>query len=364
MKYIILIKANSIRLGLMCVVMFFLSSCDTKPIDSKVRAYNKIFWVDDDRIITVVESDKSCLMLPSKVKQFQMQILAFNTRNGEISWYGSPRVAEMCYANGNISYRRGGIKDGFCLDEYTDFYGMYGQEEKITYSASRIDNRFDDFNCKLQPIEKEALPRRLVEGHGWILGSEPGLIYNKEWPPIQNDEHHNYPIAIYPELDGQAIYIDNSEFKNWIEQGYQVLVLRYEKFKNAYLLGLYPARAFKFGEAPHGHNQFWWLYPDGRLEDIIKFEWQGDDFLSTVGMDLIPTKAGLFLTGGIGDPFQRYKNGLYKQTPDGSFKLILQGEIKDYVLSPNGCKLAFARNPHITDIYEVFYVQAIDLCNL
>ncbi|MDP1614617.1 MAG: hypothetical protein Q8L68_02360, partial [Methylococcales bacterium] len=370
-KHPSLIKLYCFRFGLICSVTFLLPSCDTKPLDSKVRisqVHEKIFWIDDDRILTVAGNGKSC-QHPSHGMQPQTQILEFNTRNNDVSWYGSPRVGKMCYSNGNIGYMKGEFKDGLCVDGYTDFYGTYGQEEKIKYLDSSYSNTFDDFNCTLQPRENahnnyNALPRKLVEGHGWILGSEPGLIYKENSPQIQRYEHPTYPIAIYPELDGPPIYIDTSEFKPWIGQGYQVFVLRYEKFKNAYLLGLHGPNPLKPHETPSGHGQFWWLYPDGRLETIIKFEWQRDDFLNTVGLDLIPTKAGVFLVGGIGDPGLRYKNGLYKQTPEGDFKIIVQGEIKKFALSPNGCKLAFARNAHITDNYDEFYLQAIDLCKL
>lgn len=367
MNYLSLVKTRCIRFGLMCAATLLLSSCDTKPLDSKIRisqVHDRIFWIDDDRILTVAAGPTYC-QHPSHP---QAQILEFNIRKNEVSWYGSPRVSNLCYSNGNIGYTKGQIKDGVCLNEHTDFYGTYGQEEKIKYFDSGYSNIFDDFNCKLQPRENvhdnNALPRKLVEGHGWILGSEPGLIYKENNPQTQHHEHPIYPIAIYPELDGPSIYIDTGEFKPWIEQDYQVFVLRYEKFKDAYLLGLHGQNPVKPHEAPSGHGQFWWLYPDGRLETIIKFEWQRDDFLSTAGLDLIPTKAGVFLVGGVGDPGLRYKNGLYQQTPEGDFKLIVQGEIKKFALSPNGCNLAFARNAHITDNYDEFYLQAIDLCKL
>ncbi|MDO9103626.1 MAG: hypothetical protein Q7U57_01560 [Methylovulum sp.] len=371
MKYLSLIKTFCIRFGMIGIVTFFLSACDIKPLDSKIRTsqvHTRIFWIDNDRILTVAGNGNYC-QHPSHGKQPQTQILEFDIRNNEVSWYGSPRISNICYSNGNIRYSKAQIKDGVCLNEHTDFYGTYGQEEKVTYLAPSDGNTFDDFDCKLQPREKtynsyKALPRKLAEGHGWILGSEPGLIYMEGSLQIQHFEHPTYPIAIFPELDSPSIYIDTSEFKPWIEQDYQVFLLRYEKFKNAYLLGLQGQNPLKPRETPNGHGQFWWLYPDGRLETIIKFEWQKDDFLNTVGLDLIPTKAGLFLVGGIGDPNLRYKNGLYKQTPEGDFKIIVQGEIKKFVLSPDGCKLAFARNTHTTIHYDEFYLQAIDLCKI
>jgi len=349
----------------MCVLTFLLSACDTKIVDSKIRtsqAFTKIFWIDDDRVLTVAGNGNYC-QHPSHGKQPQTQILEFDTRKNEVSWYGSPRISDLCYANGNIRYKQSFIEDGVCLNESSDFYGSYGQEEPINF----LDNTFDNFNCKLEPREnayehKNVLSHRLVKGHGWILGSELDLIYQEDSLQMRDYQRPIYPIAIYPEQDGPSIYIDTNEFKPWTEQGYQVFLLRYEKFKNAYLLGLHGKNPMKPYERPSGHSQFWWLYPDGRLETIIKFDWQHDDFLSNVGLDLIPTKAGLFLVGGVGDPDLRYKNGLYKQMPEGDFKIIVQGEIKKFALSPNGCKLAFARNTHTTINYDEFYLQAIDLC--
>jgi len=248
-----------------------------------------------------------------------------------------------------------------------------------------VDETIDYFNCSWQPNERplgiierwpEALPRKLVEGHGWILGAEIGLIYNEDDDTLNTQlrkaEHPNYPIAIYPEINSSPIHIDTNEFKPWIEQGYHALILRYEKYKDAYLLGLYDSHAIGSNEN-NRHGQFWWLYPDGRLETIISFDYnrletiitfdpKGGDFFSTIGLDLIPTKSGLFLVGGVGDPGLRYKNGLYKQTPKGDFELVVRGEIKKFALSPNGCKLAFGINPRPDINLGVYYLQAIDLC--
>jgi hypothetical protein len=373
MQYLSLIK-TSFRFASICVLAFLVPSCDKKTFDSKIRfnpSINRIFWLDDDRVLTTAGNGETCQSTQSGVQDL-MQILEFDTRKDSVSWYGSPRAFRLCYANGNISFERYQSANGTCLNVGTYFSGPYGQEKDI--GSLHADKVIDYFNCSLQPNEKpsgviekrpEALPRKLVEGHGWILGTEIGLIYDEDNTTfntqLRDTEHPNYPIAIYPEINSSPIHIDTNEFKPWIEQGYHALILRYEKYKDAYLLGLYNSRAIASNEN-NRHGQFWWLYPDGRLETIINFESKGDDFFSTVGLDLIPTKAGLFVVGGVGDPNLRYKNGLYKQTPKGDFELVVRGEIKRFALSPNGCKLAFGINPRPDINLGVYYLQAIDLC--
>jgi len=149
-----------------------------------------------------------------------------------------------------------------------------------------------------------------------------------------------YPVAIHSQAEqDQATKIDTSSFRPWLDQKYKVRLLRYEAFKNAYLLALND-----IGGTGRNNGGLWWLYPDGRLERILVYGREGN-WKSARYYNAIPTKTTFLLVGTETHPFD--KSGLYRQVAGGELELADKGWAAGgaFSLSPDGCKLAYGIDP-------------------
>jgi hypothetical protein len=165
-------------------------------------------------------------------------------------------------------------------------------------------------NCRpiddLEIIEKRKTRRLtlLLDRHGYLdLG------------PLQESSTSKEFITLYRAGNKQGISVPIQA--QWINQ------LRYFQFKDAYML---------YGIK--GGNQFWWLYPDGKVEKVSP-------------LSGYPTRQGL--VGGWGkiksdkDPGSI---GVYLWSDKETIKLIA-GHSKDITISPDGCKLVFIHFPYL-----------------
>jgi hypothetical protein len=294
---------------------------------------------------------------PDSYKQPLNQIALFDTQTRQMSWYGEKGIHGLCYANGNVSYAQRKVTDGLCQkDEWSYLRGKFGEEKALPGVALDVFSCLPETEVRANPtwlVEAEKTSRRselssrtwldeankppgrifkpLKPEHGWLefVGGDRGF-FDQAW----------YPVAIHqPGKEDKGIPINPDVFQPWLDQGYVVRLLRYEAFKNAYLLGLDDTR----GAGDDKTGKLWWLYPDSRIEEIVTYG-REKDWKSARYNTLIPSKTSLFLIGTETHP--QGKSGLYHEV-SGRMALVTPGHVawSAGALSPDGCKLAFGIDP-------------------
>ena len=122
---------------------------------------------------------------------------------------------------------------------------------------------------------------------------------------------------------------------------------RYHGHQNAYLVyGRYfdESKAVKRGDYENAPPQLlWWLYPDGRVEEIHR---QAGPWYAGGSLAIRSTKAGLFLAflGGMTSSRNPGHQGGYLVSESSVVKVI-DGPTNSPVVSPDGCKVAFTHAP-------------------
>ena len=319
--------------------------------------YPVIRWMDNQRVIFLAASGQTCDRKdkPDSYKQPLNRIAIFDTRTRQLSWHGDVGVNGLCYADGNIAYARRLVSNGLCpKDDWIYLRGRFGEEKEQQPTTS-----VNTYSC-LPEAEKNTAPawlesakksgrvfRPLKPEHGWLeMGYADAF-----------DSHHQrtYPLAIHPPGSEDKPYpIDQSQFRPWFEKAYSLHLLRYEPFKNAYLL------AAPNGMDGHKEGALWWMYPDGRLEEFLKFKQQGE-WNGVSYRNLIPTARDMLIVATKTPPQQNW--GLYRVTAENRLEIVVKGwaEGGGKAVSPDGCKVAFGIDPrgYPNSRYQL---QIVDVC--
>lgn len=107
----------------------------------------------------------------------------------------------------------------------------------------------------------------------------------------------------------------------------------------------------------------WWLYPDGRIEEIVTYRRTEEDWPFANVEYVVPTKAGIFFGGGERTLTNRVgESGIYKMTSKAPQRVVA-GRVTPMVLSPDGCKLAYGNDDR--PLYEGvkhYKLQIVDVC--
>ncbi|WP_306602638.1 hypothetical protein [Azonexus sp.] len=346
-------------------ILVLLSACSlgaplvmNSGAENVIPGNKKIFWLDDDRVLFLAHGGEFCHVgEPPNTNKASLQHLAiFDTRTQKLSRYSDLGIQGLCYVNGNVSYRRRIVRDGQCpINEESDlFYGRFGEE--VIQKSVPIDpeNCLPDLNAAVAARElwRERKAREEKEMNNrqvWMARLQPA----HGWLAMQQNEGDYGPLAIYPPgREDSPIKIDRAPFAKWLDKGYQIIDLRYEAFRNAYLVALRDSGT-KYGG-------LWWLYPDGKVEEAFIFQRNGDwQFFNYSGV--IPYRDGIVARSARSNPM-----GLYQRTKNGGVRLIDSGWISEETqrLSPDGCKLAYA-----IDLRKAFFPQSgpyelhvVDLC--
>lgn len=348
-------------------IFALLSACSLgAPLVMKIGAEavvgvgkNKIFWLDDDRMLFLSGSGDFCHPRePPSTYLVSVNYLAiFDMRTQKLSRYSNVGIEDLCYANGNVSYRRRIVRDGQCPinEEWDLFYGRFGEE--VIQKSVPIDpeNCLPDLKAavaarKYWQERKTREEKEMNNRQVWMARLQP----EHGWLAMQQNEGDYGPLAIYlPGREDSPIKIDRAPFAKWLDKGYQINYLRYEAFRNAYLVGLEDASQTEFGG-------LWWLYPDGKVEEAFIFR-RDRDWQYFYTSRVVPYRDGVVASKIKFNPI-----GLYQRTKKMEAKLIDSGfvDIKTQSLSPGGCKLAYGidlRNKHLgwNGGYEL---HVADLC--
>ncbi|MEF8703547.1 MAG: hypothetical protein V5B32_09895 [Candidatus Accumulibacter sp. UW26] len=296
-----------------------------------------IFWADEKHVVASI-FEKEAWIAGDGTKKGVESIFVWNVETNELRRHAGPGTGGLCVGNGVLRYFQRRLAD----DKYEQldrYYGPLGHEQKVVLTGPidkdtcRLESDLPGKPYWLEEAKKSGrIFKPLKPEHGWLefIGGDRGFA-DLPW----------YPVAVHAQHDkDQPILIDTSIFQPWLDQGYTVRLLRHEAFKNAYLLGLDDTQ----GSGNKKIGNLWWLYADGRLEEILNYGRDGN-WKSARYNTVIPTKTTLLLIGTETHP--KDKSGLYREISGRNLEMVISGYLAGggYALSPDGCKLAFGMDP-------------------
>lgn len=339
---------------LLCSNTFAAEIIDTGAL---LGEYPVIRWMDNHRVIFLAASGQTCNRKdkPDSYKQLLNRIAIFDTQTRQLNWHGGVGVNGLCYADGNIAYARRLVSDGLCpKDEWVYYRGRFG-EEKVQQPPVPTDS----YSC-LPEAEVRPTPawletakksgrifRSLKPEHGWVemaVHFRGGARANPEYP------------AKILKPDGNSIPIDDV-FREHLKEGFYLNQPDYVAAKNAYLVKLFfyttlPANSYPLPA--------WWLHPDGSVSNF-KLQTPANLWVGMIG-GFIFTKQGALLFRNSANERLQAENGLYLDALS-PVKLV-SGDIQNYAVSPNGCKVAYGVDPRgfWSQGPRHYRLQLIDVC--
>lgn len=359
-------------------VIFFVSLIKNNSVitDSKIRVFkeHEIIWVNNEKLlfsqgISVCTDEKGESHSTLSFSEYEIK------KNSSTS-YGKFNGL-FCAHNNSIIYNQ--------MDGCSSRSESYSADFYIKDNKHKLPNNFvNKISCTLEQSLSstgELLDNKieLAEGNSLIVSSLSDFLYSKyniinRFNYTSSEVEHNnpvYPVEIFASNNDPGASIDRINFEPWIDEGYNVNLVKFEKFKNAYFLALVPQNN---NPDVNRHYKYWWLYPNGRIEEILEFNQLDNNIFEFIDGDIIPTKNGLFIVGGSDTnallPNYSAHHGLYSIDINGQFKQLVNGDIKKASVSPDGCELAFYRMPQVFDpkdengITAIYYLQTINVCNL
>jgi len=340
---------NSLRLLLVIFRLVIALSLTSPVFASEIKDYGievggveSMLWIDNDRLALRGLIHTPDRQITTYSAQRTAKLVILDTRSGKADWH-EEFSGQFCYDG--EKFKVSSTDDIFFPETTTHEYhfwilrGVPGKLQRKEVSREYL-NTFD-FMMACKAKDERPLPafleaakksgrlfRALKPEHGW-------LEMQKE-----NERFLTYPKAIYPAgKKEQPIPIDPKSFEPWISQDISVRLLRHEAFKDAYLLALDDIGS---GRTNGG---YWWLYPDGRVEQILLYTREKTSVQGGSYANGIPAK-NAFLRVSV-DDYPEDKSGLYLRRQDGSFEKLLKGWASEgsFAVSPNGCKVAFGIDP-------------------
>jgi hypothetical protein len=327
------------------------AACAQHPIrDSSRPAFpssfaQSIYWIDNKRVLFfgldgrhVKRSDGSDWALSS--------LYLWDVESGAVESLGDIATS-LCYANGYVRYPRWKLTNGEPGKDFEVLAGEFGKEALIDTSGSAP---IDPETCK--PRTTAPLPewtqgkavKRLRPEHGFlVLGPEK--------------DDRNWPVTYHPNGNPQGIPMP---FKR--REAYLAFI-NYVPFKGAYFLtGDYfianpehPLDGYNRSPWPKGLPiPMWWLYPDGRVEEIRL----PTDSRFATATTTFPAKAGVYYIS----PDYPHGDGLFKVIDQNKVERIIKGFIDAYAVSPDGCRIAMDHDPSYVGKRGLGTLKVIDIC--
>ncbi len=346
---------NKVAVTLFCCLLAALSVCEanesTNPtapaipspypvIDSGVWAdavhSPTIFWLDNQRVIF---KGTAATQKANAYKKTELQI--WDIEKNKITSYAPTTKGIACYNDGIIFYWAQGDRIG--EDRYR--YGKLGQE-KTTELPKGKKTFIDAMNCRIHNVDtlmkerKSRAVRSLLDRHGYLdLGPLHGI-----------ESTSNTPVTFYRQGDSKDILPIKRKSAE---------IIRYYPFKDAYFIHRIVGGAW-VGKA----ETTWWLSPKGEVTEV---NIPHGPWIRGGHVGFYPTRKGIFLVyhGGNKSSKDPGFSGSYLVHDRSATKLI-DGHIQDPVVSPDGCKIAFAHYPYLDatriDDPGRITLKIIDLC--
>lgn len=308
-------------------------------------------WLDNHRVVVLVGERPD--PRPRDRKRMIHAMKAWDLRSNQVRTLVADDVDALCLVDGyfRIMVRTGG-PDG---------------KEELVFLAGREDalqrvppGRFDHGSCR--PLADVPLPewtnairdsainlRRLRSEHGFLV--------------IDRDSPTDWPRSI-------RLYRQGEER----EQGVDLNRMLEAHHPSPVVMGVdsiwYPYRGSYYVRALTGSEAFWWLYPDGRIEEAWRIPDGGIKYRNKGGTGTSMAPTARFPVQGITDYDHRFigSGGLYSLADFSNPKRVVKGRIgQELEVSPDGCKVAFANDDRRyidrDEPREVFKLQVITLCS-
>lgn len=274
----------------------------------------RMYWLDNQRVIFLGTETKG---KPRNRQGLQIQI--WEILNNKVIPYANINGGLISYNDGEIAYLYGKDSDGNNVFKC----GKLSNEKTFTL-VKNSKKYFDSDNCQIRSREDELgwkerrTIRPLLKQHGYLdYGPrDVNRALGAKGDPIQYYRiGHKKPVLLPITNEG----IRDADY--------------------------YPYKGAYFIHAFTSNRDTWWLYPDGRMEEI---KYPALPKLLASGK-FFPVRIGFFISRGSGkiDPGKDPGDaGGYLLRNTGIFKLI-SGYIVAEVVSPDGCKVAFVNYPYL-----------------
>lgn len=318
-----------------------LTILDSKSPVAADNVGKRLFWISNEEVLFVgylaalISSDKRA----SKRPDYNVSVWNVRTNAIRILRSFGENSPTPCFSDGHVlvQIRQ---KDG-------EHRSYYGDTSDIKLAAP--GQRFNELFCR--PVEQvPSLPTwterrevRLLEkfGAGFVdFGERTGGM-------------ENTPARLYKFGTGDREGVQLPVGRRDIEKAFP-----YYTFKDAFFV----ESSYVHWPRPKGvPYPVYWLYPDGRMEQIIDLPW--GPWRSSASSWPLPTKVGVLLVShnaNIRNEKDLAHAGLYVMSAGKVAKLITAW-IQATAVSPSGCRVAFDFADRVTRAQNV--LRAIDLCN-
>jgi hypothetical protein len=293
-------------------------------LDSKFPAAEaKLGWIDNERVIFHgYDIGKMTQPGPGEGHPTAAEALfIWDTVKETVTKYWDVEgPVPLCVFRGQVFFTQK-IKDK--ENSWLTIIGSFGKEEQRLVSQKLWINGFSCREAAHKPEwVKEDKHRRwgLIEEHGYLdFGeSSPG------------DPAKASPILLYQPNKTQGLQLPFT--------GKQIrLHLTYSEFDNSYLIEEQRRTTYA--------GSVWRLKPDGTVSKVLEPTGQSWE---RIGWDRFQlTQKGLFLSGGRGDYASVGTSGGYLLvSAQGVPRRLVAGTVRNEMVSPNGCKVAFIHVLH------------------
>lgn len=302
------------------------SNKQKKVIKSKaLTSTDEIFWLDSKTIMF----NGDVLDGPEKRRASEftkLKIMFLNTDNGELSVYKNIEGRNLCFNGKRIRYEIDSEND---KNIQTFAAGPIFEEKEKTRSFKNVSVRthdYSDITCRLVKRPEKLDPgvqwNSLKQGHGFI-------------ERVRKDNKEEYVYHYSPRKNG-------SKKLPFTSQNYNILDLEWYEWRKSYFIPSQKRydssekKEWPKNECIDGY----WISPTGDVQkECVPYgEWAktGADFVK-------PFKNGFVL--GV-KAMEKSARGLYVYR-SGESEKIIDGIVYEPVISPEGCKVAFARTPDL-----------------
>ena len=319
-------------LGVCCFLFLTITACEAKEspdptvtaapspfpvLDSGVWAVwdnsisPGIYWIDNHRVLFKTVKDN----VKGRGSSGPFNLSIWDTATNKVTSYTEYASSlTVCYREGYLHYAL--ADEPYYVQEkhWRHFAGPLGKEKPFTPPTGK-DVIYNELSCKYQvnpelaALRKTRGIRLLLDRHGYLdLGPMREYTTSKAF------------ITLYTPKSKKGIEVSIP--------AQHAEIIRYYEFKGAYLV-----RDFS-----NMGKRFWWLYPDGKDQEVTL----------PVALSPNPTSQGLVTGWG---KFKSNRDpgtvGLYLWVDSKPPANLIIGHAQEVLVSPNGCKLAFAHYPYV-----------------
>lgn len=318
-----------------------------KDSHRKVSDSANIYWVDERRVLFEGFNERD-IVRPDGYKVLLNSLYLWDVKSGALEDQGEI-AGGLCYADGYVRYRK--WEEGAVGSKHGDLIaGKLGSQVRVdpTPPSVRIDLETCQLRKEPQPLPEWTLGKgvvRLRPEHGFlVVGSD-----------IPNDRMRNTEVTYHPNgaMEGVLMPFKRREA--------HLTSVKYIPFKGAYFI----EGDYFVANPQHpwgGYNKtpwpkdvpipVWWLYPDGRVEEItLPTE-------SRLGDRTFPAKTGIFY---ISPDYLHHEDGIF-QVDGASVKRVVKGFVERYAVSGDGCRIAMNHDANFRGKRGQGTVKVINVC--